>query len=706
MVVDARPSRDLARLAAHAERAEKERAEAAARNADIVKASAEAEKKRARAQARAERHKRLKHRQAVKQKGSQEEGDGAIVPGDRVAIIDGGDRANARTGEALWAGLRRGTTQRYVGVRLDVMRTTSTNDGVFDGVRMCRTKPGFMMFVEEADVVHEHKQACRGSSGSCCDVDSELDALVGREAAKDQILDVLDACDVNRRRVEAGAPAERSPSFLVLGEPGAGVSTVAALLAQALCQEDITRQKSEPTVATAEELTARSSGTDVGMALANKATRGVILLDDAQRLLDGSGRSDSAGLEALTALARSAEKPDGPVLVIAGRREGSLMSCPVIQGLLPHTIILNDFTSDELSELVAVLARRKGFTVASNAVCSPSAAGLRLGGDMRNANAARAILQNAVHKQTVRVHKMGAVSRDKLLHLEMCDFEGDSASKKGEDPVATALSEVDAIVGLPGVKTFIRELSAQIRVDQERQAAGLPIVDSGSLHMVFAGNPGTGKTTVARIVADLLKGLGVLRSGQLVEADRSSLVAGYSGQTAIKTQAVVQQALGGVLFVDEAYTLVNGDKDSFGREALDTLMKLMEDHRKDLVVIFAGYAGEMKTLLAANPGMASRFPTTIVFEDYKPEELMAIADSMLGKLGLRLAEEARSAVLQAFQRIPPGSSSNGRSVRNLIEQARRRQALRLASKNHLSKEALMTLTVADVTPACDALATP
>ena len=146
--------------------------------------------------------------------------------------------------------------------------------------------------------------------------------------------------------------------------------------------------------------------------------------------------------------------------------------------------------------------------------------------------------------------------------------------------------------------------------------------------MVFAGNPGTGKTTVARIIANLLKALGVLRKGHLVEADRSSLVAGYSGQTALKTKAVVNEALGGVLFVDEAYALVSGDRDAFGKEALDTLMKEMEDHRSDLVVIAAGYNDEMRDLLAANPGMESRFPTTLRFADYDARELMKIADSL------------------------------------------------------------------------------
>ena len=234
----------------------------------------------------------------------------------------------------------------------------------------------------------------------------------------------------------------------------------------------------------------------------------------------------------------------------------------------------------------------------------------------------------------------------------------------------------------------------------------MPSGGGGVLHMVFAGNPGTGKTTVARIVADLLKALGVLRKGHLVEADRSSLVAGYSGQTALKTKAVVAEALGGVLFVDEAYALVSGDRDAFGKEALDTLMKEMEDHRSDLVVIAAGYNDEMRELLAANPGMESRFPTTLRFADYDACELMAIAEAILRPQRLTLGEGASELLERHFEedierRAEGQKGSNGRGVRNLLEAAKRAQALRLAEiKRAKTLEDLTTLTAEDCAAAC------
>merc|ERR1712066_1057804 len=211
-----------------------------------------------------------------------------------------------------------------------------------------------------------------------------------------------------------------------------------------------------------------------------------------------------------------------------------------------------------------------------------------------------------------------------------------------EEKIRAALAKLDIVIGLKGVKDFVFSLHAQLKTEAERRDAGIAVSSgAGSLHMIFSGNPGTGKTTVARIVADLLSAMGLLRKGHMVEADRATLVAGYSGQTALKTKQVVDQAMGGVLFVDEAYTLVSEDgKDSFGREALDTLIKLIEDRRQDLVVILAGYPEEMERLIAANPGVRSRFPVKVLFEDYSEEELMQIAEKILLDDVLILSEGA------------------------------------------------------------------
>jgi len=270
-------------------------------------------------------------------------------------------------------------------------------------------------------------------------------------------------------------------------------------------------------------------------------------------------------------------------------------------------------------------------------------------------------------------------------------------NKEMDEAAKAALERLDGIVGLKPVKEFVRSLYATLLMEQRRREMGMEAPGgSPTLHMVFQGNPGTGKTTVARVVADLLKAQGLLRTGHLVEADRAALVAGFSGQTALKTKAVVESALGGVLFIDEAYALVGEDgRDSFGREALDTLIKLVEDYRQDLVVILAGYSSEMARLIEANPGLRSRFPTVIEFEDYTCEELLEIATGMLLQDVMVLNEPAASDRLRGLlqKTVPkPGKKTdrqagNGRAVRNILERAKRNQALRLqkevsAGKNH------------------------
>lgn len=275
--------------------------------------------------------------------------------------------------------------------------------------------------------------------------------------------------------------------------------------------------------------------------------------------------------------------------------------------------------------------------------------------------------------------------------------------EEGEvNPVEAAISKLNNIVGLADVKKHIQALRAQLQLNKERKEAGVGAGSDMSLHMVFTGNPGTGKTSVARIVAELLSAMGVLSRGHLVEVDRSGLVAGYSGQTALKTKGVVESALGGVLFVDEAYALVQESRDSFGKEALDTLIKMVEDHRDNLVVILAGYSGEMKQMIAQNPGVRSRFPTVIDFADYSAEELMQIGQGMLKKDQFRLSEEAQAVLQQMVQATADRKgkdNGNGREVRNMLEAARRKQALRLLDvKGKKTEEQLCTLESADFTP--------
>ena len=242
--------------------------------------------------------------------------------------------------------------------------------------------------------------------------------------------------------------------------------------------------------------------------------------------------------------------------------------------------------------------------------------------------------------------------------------------------------ELNDLVGLAPVKEYVFGLADNIQVQQRRAAAGLKTA-SLSMHMIFTGNPGTGKTTIARLVAKYLKAIGALKGGQLVEVSRGDLVGRYTGHTAPLTNSVIQSALGGVLFIDEAYSLYRGEQDSFGLEAIDTLVKGMEDHRDELVVILAGYTREMETFLTANSGLASRFPNRIEFPDYTADELLDITNVLARGKGYRLAESCTEPLRGYYERRQAEdarTAGNGRLARNTLEKAIFNQSRRLVAE--------------------------
>lgn len=264
------------------------------------------------------------------------------------------------------------------------------------------------------------------------------------------------------------------------------------------------------------------------------------------------------------------------------------------------------------------------------------------------------------------------------------------------DAIPALLAELDGLVGLGTAKASVRRLIAVQRLNAERRAQGLPEV-SGSHHVVFTGPPGTGKTTVARLLGKLYGAIGVVSKGHLVEASRADLVAGYVGQTALKVQAVVEKALGGVLFIDEAYSLARGDSQDFGEEAVATLVKLMEDHRDDLVVIVAGYPDEMRTFIDSNPGLRSRFTHSVDFPDYSAEELVQIFVAIAGQAKVDLAPDVVEALPALVAKAQARENfGNARWVRSLFERSFANMAQRAVADERIEPAELGLLTAADL----------
>ena len=263
-------------------------------------------------------------------------------------------------------------------------------------------------------------------------------------------------------------------------------------------------------------------------------------------------------------------------------------------------------------------------------------------------------------------------------------------------PLEELLAELDGLVGLAPVKAEVKLVTNLLRIEKLRTERGLKVVEH-SRHLVFTGNPGTGKTTVARLLAQIYRTLGVVEKGQLVETDRSGLVAGYIGQTAIKVKEVFTKALGGVLLIDEAHALARGEDRDFGHEAIDMIVKLMEDHRDDVVLIVAGYPDEMATFLDANPGLRSRFPKTIYFDDYSNEELLRIFEGMCAKSHYTPTDDAKAKVLAYVAARPRDRGfGNARLIRNLFEAAVSAQASRVVELGDVTDAVLVGLEAADI----------
>jgi SpoVK/Ycf46/Vps4 family AAA+-type ATPase len=518
---------------------------------------------------------------------------------------------------------------------------------------------------------------------------ADLNSLIGLRGVKQAVQRMADAMEAERLRVEAGGPRLRVNRHVMFrGNPGTGKTTVARLLGKVYKHLGILPTDTFIEV-DAKDLIAPYMGQSAPQTnkVIDRAMGGVLFIDEAYALNPKYSQNSGAAQEVVDTLLVRMENDFGKFIVIGAGYPKEMndlrLANPGLDSRFPlaNEILFEDYTPDELHQILLSLVQGADMRLEPEA----SQKARRLMADLYrmktdgfgNAREVRNQFQIIMDRQSQRFlleHRVGEAA-DPML-IKAADIPGGELVN-----VTNLMQELDSLVGLTSVKQQLRSLVNYLEVETEKAEAGGDKTTL-NIHFVFRGNPGTGKTTVARLVGNILKGIGLLPKGQLIEVTDKDLVAPYVGQTAPKTNAVINSAMGGVLFIDEAYTLTpKASGNSFGQEAIDTLLKRMEDDKGKFVVIAAGYSDKMAEFVDSNPGFQSRFAKYIDFEDYTPDEMRQIFLSMCRSKSMKLAEgfeESVGALMDETYRRRDKNFANARTVRNQFEQMLQRQADRIA----------------------------
>ena len=542
------------------------------------------------------------------------------------------------------------------------------------------------------------------------DILGDLDHYIGMDEVKQAVREIALTVHNNVERAQRGlGEQEKMGIHIVLtGNPGTGKTTIARKLGEILESIGYLDSGHVVEVDRSKMVSPYQGETPkVVDSLCDKAMGGILFVDEAYTLapLSQSGERDNQGAQALEQLMKRMEDDRGKFVVIAAGYRTEMENLFRInvgfRSRFSYFLNIEDYTPDQLYQIMEVFAREKKYRFA------PDAQELTLKmiteiynareKDFANGRTMRQLFDKIVAKQAERLQTVdiSTLSNEQLMTITVDDipYEAPKAVDYTE-----CLAKLDGMVGLASVKKEISNLAAFLNLQIRR---GESNTFQGK-HYVFTGNPGTGKTTVARIMADVFRSLGILSRGQLVEADRSKLVAGYSGQTAIKTNQLIDSAMGGVLFIDEAYTLKSNDQDSFGSEAIDTLLKRLEDDRGKFICIVAGYTDNMHDFIDTNPGLKSRFTQTIHFEDYTPDELTQIFINLASSKKFTVDEETRGAIHRQFEQLylrRDKNFGNAREARRIFDQAVERQSQRLITEMNnpnFTNEDMYRITVADL----------
>ncbi|MEJ5350209.1 MAG: AAA family ATPase [Melioribacteraceae bacterium] len=550
---------------------------------------------------------------------------------------------------------------------------------------------------------------------------AELDSFIGLNNIKQAIRDFISYLEFLNERKKYGLKAEEKIAIhaVFLGNPGSGKTTIARLLGNIFKAMGIL-----PSGHVIEVDRAGLVGQYIGETaqktekVINDAMGGILFIDEAYTLVKKGGSSQDFGQEAIDILLKRMEDHKGEfVVIVAGYTDemnAFLNSNPGLKSRFTHTFVFEDYTPEELIQIFQLYLKKEEYNITPDALELLKKEFINLyrnrDKSFGNARLVRKIFEEAKINLSKRIINLDESKRTKenLNTITLEDIQNILKKEKGKDfklpineeALQEALNELNNLIGLNSVKKEINDLVKLARFFAEQ---GEDLREKIANHYLFLGNPGTGKTTVARIFSKIFSALGVLSKGHLVETDRQGLVAGYVGQTAEKTTNMIDKAIGGTLFIDEAYSLIKSESQGsdFGKEAIDILLKRMEDERGKFIVIAAGYTDEMKKFIESNPGMESRFTKSLLFEDYTPDEMMEIIKRYLTKDKKKLTTDAEEYLHKYFINIYKTRDKkfgNARIVRNIYEQLKQKLLLRIADlpPSERTEEKLNTITIEDV----------
>lgn len=546
-------------------------------------------------------------------------------------------------------------------------------------------------------------------------LDGYFEGMIGMESVKEQLDKIYQTVkmqimrdEILRARGEEPLANEKGYNFILLGNPGTGKTTIARIIAKILYDIKVRTSDAFVEIERSSVVSDHVGGTEKRMReILEKVDGGTLFIDEAYALYKEDSDVDF-GQEAIDVLMKDMEDHRNSYSVImAGYREPMLnMIRHANSGFssrFSYTIELPDYSDEALIEIAHMHMAKQKFEAEDgvDVAIKKCIAHDKLDDTFGNARYIRELVHRAIENQSQRLSEQGSFEPDELFKLRPEDFWQGSMEEEG---VETYLAQLHALTGLKSVKEEVESLINTITVQKEMEKRGIAIGgDLGTLHMAFKGNPGTGKTTVARLIGRLYACLGVLKRGDVfVECTRADLVGKYQGHTAENVKKVVESALGGILFVDEAYSLVQGEGDSFGKEAVDTLVAEIENNRQNLVIIFAGYSRDIDEFFKNNQGLRSRVPKDLFFEDYNLEELYDIALGMLAGRKLVPTEEAKQELrARIFRESIKEDFGNARGIRNIIDSIWRKQNVRIANllkggANEVTDEMLLRVEVTDI----------